>query len=237
VEHRIISRRNLSGPPGTKWLTTFNDLITLMMVFFVLLFAMSKGDMEKIKEFRSAIIQGFGVLEKKGEGSAGLIEVTRPPVPSGEEIREDSLPEAMRELIQKIDPLPEVALVHAEEGLVMRISGSIFFGSGSATINAGGVSLLKKIGGLISRLPNRIRIEGHTDNVPISTATFPSNWELSAARAVNIVKFLSDHMGVHPRRLSAVGYGESRPIKANDTPENRAMNRRVEMVLLKEKGK
>ena len=237
MEQRIASRRNLSGPPSAKWLTTFNDLITLMMVFFVLLFAMSKGDMEKIKEFRSAIIQGFGVLEKKGEGSPGLIETTNPPVTSGGKVRHDPVPEAMRELIQKVDALPEVALVPSEEGMVMRISGSIFFNSGSATINSGGVSFLQKIGGLISRLPNRIRIEGHTDNMPISTATFPSNWELSAARAVNIVKFLSDHTGVYPRRLSAVGYGESRPIKANDNPENRAMNRRVEIVLLKEKGK
>ena len=95
----------------------------------------------------------------------------------------------------------------------------------------------KKIGGVISRVPNAVCIEGHTDNVPITTQAFPSNWELSAARAVTIVKFLANRMDVYPRRLSAVGYGESRPIKPNDAPEHRAKNRRVEIVLLKEKGK
>jgi len=237
VEQRVGSRVGINSPPRVKWLTTFNDLITLMMVFFVLLFAMSKGDIEKIKQFRSAIIQGFGALDKKNEGSVGLIETTRPPVVSGRKVRNKVVPEAMRKMIEEIGALPEVALENTEHGMLIRIAGNIFFSSGSSTINPSGFSLLRKIGSLISQLPNRIRIEGHTDDVPISTETFPSNWELSAARAVNIVKFLSDRMNVYPRRLSAVGYGDSRPIKANDTAEGRALNRRVEIVLVENKGK
>ncbi len=236
MARRLGSRRTVDVPQSAKWLTTFNDLITLMMVFFVLLFAMSKGDMEKIKQFRSAIIQGFGVLDKKDQGTPGLIETTKPSVMTGGNARQNPVPEAMRELIQEVDALPEVEMVNAEKGMILRISGNILFSSGSASINPEGISLLKKIGASIRRLPNRVRIEGHTDNMPISTATFPSNWELSAARAVNIVKFLSDHTGVYPRRLSAVGYGESRPIRDNLTVQNRAMNRRVEIVLLKKKG-
>ncbi len=237
MEERIRSRGKTSSPSNVKWLTTFNDLITLMMVFFVLLFAMSQGDMAKIKKFRSAIIEGFGALEKKSNGSVGLIETTRPTMMSGSKTRKKAVPEALRDMIKEIDSLPEVETENAEKGMVIRIAGNILFDSGSDKINPGGISLLKKIGSLISRLPNRVRIEGHTDNVPISTETFPSNWDLSAARAVNIVKFLSDHMNVYPRRLSAVGYGESRPISANDTPANKALNRRVEIVLLEAKEK
>lgn len=237
VEQRFSSRGRISRAPNAKWLTTFNDLITLMMVFFVLVFAMSKGDMEKIKQFRSAVIQGFGTLEKKSVETDGLIEATRPQVKSGHKLQKKSVPEAMRDMIKAIDVLPEVETENSEKGLVLRIAGNIFFDSGSSMINPSGFSLLKKIGRLISQLPNRVRIEGYTDNVPIATEAFPSNWELSAARAVNIVKFLSDHMNVYPRRLSAVGYGDSRPIKSNNTPENRALNRRVEIVLLKDKGK
>jgi flagellar motor protein MotB len=151
-------------------------------------------------------------------------------------MRENSVPEAMRELVEKIDHLPEVELETLKKvwSCGFQVASFQF---GQRNHQSGRVSLLKKIGGLIRQLPNRVRIEGHTDNVPISTAMFPSNWELSAARAVNIVKFLSDHMGVYPRRLSAVGYGASRPIKANDTPENRAMNRRVEIDSAEGKGK
>jgi chemotaxis protein MotB len=237
VEQRVSSRGRISRTSNAKWLITFNDLITLMMVFFVLVFAMSKGDMAKIKQFRSAIIHGFGALEKKSVERNGLIEDTRPQMKSGDKLQKQSVPEAIRDMIEKIDALPEVETENSDKGLVIRIAGNIFFDSGSSMINPSGFSLLKKIGSLISQLPNRVRIEGYTDNVPIATEAFPSNWELSAARAVSIVKFLSDRMNVYPRRLSAVGYGESRPIKANDTPENRALNRRVEIVLLKDKGK
>jgi chemotaxis protein MotB len=237
VEQRVRNRGRISSLPSVKWLTTFNDLITLMMVFFVLLFAMSQGDMEKIKKFRSAIIEGFGALDKKSTGSVGLIETTRPKVMSGSKTRKKAVPEAIRDMIEEIDSLPDVETENAEKGMVIRIAGNVLFDSGSSKINPGGISLLKRIGSVISRLPNRVRIEGHTDNVPISTEAFPSNWDLSAARAVNIVKFLSDHMNVYPRRLSAVGYGESRPISANDTPANRALNRRVEIVLLAAEGK
>ncbi len=237
MAQRISRRGSISSLPGTQWLTTFNDLITLLMVFFVLIFAMSSGDMVKIKEFRSAIIRGFGALEKKGVGSVGLIETTRPTIISVQEESADSFPEAVHELVAEIDALPGVDSENTGRGVVIRIEGSILFNSGSATINPDAFSLLQKIGGVISRVPNSVCIEGHTDNVPITTQAFPSNWELSAARAVTIVKFLANRMDVYPRRLSAVGYGESRPVNPNDTPEHRAKNRRVEIVLLKEKGK
>ena len=236
VEQRLIRQRRMIQPPHAKWLTTFNDLITLLMVFFVLVFAMSKGDMAKIREFRSAIIQGFGSLNKKDLGNGGLLDDAKPIVTSGEKRQKNPVPESIRRIMEEIGAIPNVATENRDDGMVIRISGELLFESGSAAINPKSHPLLKKIGRLVTGLPNRIRIEGHTDNVPISTGKFPSNWELSAARSVNIVKFLLNRANVHPRRLSAVGYGESRPIRDNSTPENRALNRRVEIFLLKDPG-
>ncbi|MCF8130847.1 MAG: OmpA family protein [Deltaproteobacteria bacterium] len=234
MEQHIARRPRLSRPPTVNWLTTFNDLITLMMVFFVLVFAMGKGDTKKIRQFRLAVLNGFGVLEGKPVESNGLIEGTKPETASAKKTQGEPFPAAISSVLKEIAEMPDVETENHEKGMVIRISGKLFFDSGSSAINPGGHSLLKRVGQLISRLPNRVRVEGHTDDMPISTETFPSNWELSAARAVNIVKFLSDKMNVHPRRLSAVGYSDSRPLKPNNTPGNRASNRRVEIVLIRE---
>ncbi|MGD9150174.1 MAG: flagellar motor protein MotB, partial [Desulfobacterales bacterium] len=110
----------------------------------------------------------------------------------------------------------------------------ILFDFGKATINPAGHGLLAQLAKSIQQVPNAVRIEGHTDNVPIQTKRFPSNWELSVARAVNVVKYFAEAGKIDPRRLSAVGYGESRPLVANDTPANRQKNRRVEILLLTE---
>lgn len=236
MDQGLSRQRRTMQPPSAKWLTTFNDLITLMMVFFVLVFAMSKGDMVKMREFKSAITRGFGALNGKDVGNIGLINATKPQIITGEKTRKEAVPAAIQKIIEEIGAIPAVATENNENGLVIRISGGILFDSGSSRISPVGYPLLRKIGQLISRVPNRVRVEGHTDNVPISTGAFPSNWELSAARAVNILKFLLNETDIHPRRLSAVGYGASRPIEANDTPENKARNRRVEIFLQKDQG-
>ena len=236
MEQRLMRQRRIIQPPHAKWLTTFNDLITLMMVFFVLVFAMGTSDTAKIREFKSAIIQGFGALSNKDTGNGGLLDASKSEAIPGEKTIKDPVPEAIQKIMKEMGAMPEVSTENQEDGIVIRISGELFFESGSATINPKSYPLLRKIGRLMSGVSNRIRIEGHTDNVPISTGKFPSNWELSAARSVNILKFLLNQANVHPRRLSAVGYGESRPIKDNGTPENRALNRRVEIFLLKDPG-
>ena len=127
MAQRISRRGSISSPSGAQWLTTFNDLITLLMVFFVLIFAMSSGDMVKIKELRSAIIRGFGALEKKGVGSVGLIESTRPPIISVQEEPAGSFPEAVHELVDEIDALPGVDSENTERGVVIRIEGNVPF--------------------------------------------------------------------------------------------------------------
>ena len=127
----------------------------------------------------------------------------------------------------------EIVLLFSREGLVMRLSEQILFESGVASISPQALPLIEKIGMIVAKSNYRIRIEGHTDDVPIHTNTFPSNWELSTARAVNVLRYFVDHLHIDPQRLEAEGFSEYRPLVANDTPANRAKNRRVEVIFIR----
>ena len=130
--------------------------------------------------------------------------------------------------------LDEHVLVQVYEGkIIIQVRGKVLFGSGSAVLNREAAPILDQIAEVINEYGEyNVNIKGHTDNVPIRTAAFPSNWELSAIRATNVLKFLIDR-GIHPIRLTATGYGEVLPLVPNDSVENRAINRRVEFVLEK----
>ena len=121
-----------------------------------------------------------------------------------------------------------------QKGAYITFDDQLLFDLSKAEINPRGVKLLDAVADVLKDMPCSIRVEGHTDNIPIHTRRFPSNWDLSIARAVNVVKYLINIDGIRPSRLSAVGYGESRPLTTNDTPQNRSKNRRVEIVLVME---
>jgi chemotaxis protein MotB len=128
----------------------------------------------------------------------------------------------------------DIEVTHTDQGTRLSFENQVLFDFGRAAINPAGFIFLDKIADVLSKIPYAVRVEGHTDNVPIQTRRFPSNWELSVARAVNVVKYFAEVSNIDPKRLSAVGYGESRPVAANDSPSNRAINRRVEILLLTE---
>jgi len=233
-----MSRRRIKeeGESTTRWLTTFNDLVTLLMVFFVLLFTMATTDVAKLKQFQVSIMRGLGVLEK-GEGSPiGVIESFGDKGSNIGMLRGKMIPEGEQSINDYMESLKslkgtEVRLRGKDQ--VMSVEGRALFESGSADINPDAYPVLEELLKIIEAFSCPIRVEGHTDNVPILTEKFDSNWELSTARAVNIVKYFIDHGNVAPERLSAVGYGELRPLVPNDSPEHRAKNRRVEIVLVK----
>ena len=127
-----------------------------------------------------------------------------------------------------------ISVIYTEQGARLRFEDGVLFDFGRAEISAEGYAVLDKLAGGLKKMLYPIRVEGHTDNVPIHTRQFPSNWELSTARAVNVVKYFADTGRIDPQRLSAVGYGESKPLVASDSPQQRAKNRRVENVLIKE---
>jgi chemotaxis protein MotB len=230
-----------AGGNTMSWLTTFNDLVTLLMVFFVLLFTMSTIDTKKMKNFQYALQSGLGALNSGGRVSIS-VKNTQPIddmshiFTQAEELddgREQST-NGFRQLVEELQKLKSEYGINStlsEEGARIFFEDHLLFEFGGVDIDPQGLPMLDKIARVLKEVPFPIRVEGHTDNVPIRTRRFQSNWELSVARAVNVVKYFVDVNHIDPRRLSAVGYGESRPVAANTSPANRARNRRVEIVL------
>jgi chemotaxis protein MotB len=223
------------GKKGAEWLTTFNDLITLLMVFFVLLFTMSTIDVKKLKEVQFGLQSALGVLEGGQRVSVGVIEAPIPPDVESEttlEEIEEEVPDEIRDIVKAFDSEPEITATYTKKGVLITLSDTILFQFGMADINPESFPVLDKIAAVISETSKSVRVEGHTDNVPVvHSKRFPSNWELSIKRAVNVVKYFVRIGKIPPQRLSAVGYGESKPLFPNDTTEHRAANRRVEILL------
>ena len=146
-----------------------------------------------------------------------------------------SLQEAQEAIQKALDPeiqRREVAMSMRREGLVVSLKEMGFFDSGSATVRPGSLDAISRLAGVLRQRPENLRIEGHTDNIPIHTARFGTNWELSTARATDLIQLLITNYGISPSHLSAAGYSEFHPVASNDTPEGRAQNRRLDVVIL-----
>lgn len=142
--------------------------------------------------------------------------------------------EELESLSARLDFEGEVNLAFTKEGLVMRLSEKALFDSGVAAVSPEAYPLLGKIGAIIAKTAYFIRIEGHTDNLPIHTQVFPSNWELSTARAVNVLRYFIETHKIDPQRLAAVGFAEYQPLTSNNTQPNQSKNRRVEIIFIKQ---
>ncbi|NLM40784.1 MAG: OmpA family protein [Firmicutes bacterium] len=226
---RSRRRKDDSAVTGS-WLTTYSDMMSLLLAFFVLLFSFSVIDEHKFATFITAFQEYIGII---GEGQAAL-EQPGPLPMDYSDVGQRQLWELFEELVELIEQegLTGVQLDLQERGLVVRFAEQVFFDLGEATLKPEARETLRKLAGTLRSLPNPLRVEGHTDNLPINTPRFPSNWELSVHRATNVVRFLIEEEGFDPQKLSAAGYSEYRPLKPNDSAENRAMNRRVDIVIL-----
>lgn len=205
-------------PTHERWLVSYADFITLMFAFFAVMYASSTVDARKMASMVTSMQQVF-----KGRESA--------------EASADDLQALRRLLASEFGSDMQAGRMVVEQdgrGLVISIMESGSFGTGSAELPVEGQTLLTRIGRRLSSLSNAIRVEGHTDDVPIQTSRFASNWELSTARATRVVQVLARDTGVAPTRLSAAGYGEFHPRVPNDSPLNRSRNRRVDLVVLNE---
>ncbi len=215
-----------------RWLLTYSDLITLLLGLFVILYAMSKIDAGKYAEFVNAMEGVFGSSKGVMSGHAGVVQA---PVPSLVAERQKVIDE-LRSALHLDDKKLPISISYNERGITVHIMEEMLFASGSAEIISSSLVALDSLAMVLRGLGNDIRVEGHTDNVPINTALFPSNWHLSVARAVNVGYYLIQHHGLNPERVSVVGYSEYRPLVPNDSPENRARNRRVDIVILTGNG-
>ena len=211
----------------SKWLCTFNDMMNLLLTFFILILSMSKLDVGKVKEAVYSINVGFGVLNLGKKH----IEIFRPFVLPIEN-RHLSFEERKRRLATYINRIDNMHAEVTDEGVSVRLKEKLFFKTGMAEIQKKNYPSLKKLCSILQRSDCQIRVEGHTDDIPIDTERFPSNWELSVARAVNVVKYFISKGNISPERLSAAGYGDSRPLYPNVNDHNRELNRRVEIILI-----
>jgi chemotaxis protein MotB len=227
---------------STGWLTTFNDMVTLLMVFFVLMFSLSSIDSIKMADFQLALQSGLGLLREGKQISIAVQDSQLVKDMSHLNIQTQgrdgmsgpSMQQTVEIALESLDADIGIQVTYTEQGAHLSFEDGVLFDFGRAAISSEGYAVLDEIVEVVRKMPYPIRVEGHTDNVPIQTKRFPSNWELSTARAVNVVKYFAETGRIDPRRLSAVGYGESKPMVTNDSPRNRAKNRRVEIVLIKE---
>jgi chemotaxis protein MotB len=246
-----------------RWLITYADMITLLMVLFIVLYSISQVDLAKFRRLKEGVAGGFGGPAAAGalsggvgplEGGGGVFDsglsgtkaVTSAQAAqaaladaearsAGARQQRSVLQGAQTEIQRSLeeDGLGDTVKFRLESrGLVVTIvSDKVLFEPGQAELRSEGREVVNELAAAIGRLPNKLTVEGHTDNIPIS-GRYASNWELSTARATSVLRELIEHHRIAPARLSAAGYADERPVTGNDTAEGRAANRRVELVIL-----
>ncbi len=232
-------RRRRKEPEQSKsgeWLTTYSDMVTLLLTFFVLLFSFSEIDAQKFRSIMSSFQGGTGVLE--GGTTLEIEELDKLDEFDGI-LEEDleKLKDILEEYADSIGLGSQIVLSVEERGLVIRFMDNVLFDSGKADLKPESIEILKSIAEILNREEfeeRLIKIEGHTDTDPIIySRDFPTNWELSATRATNVLRYLVEEEGIEGSRVSSSGYSFYRPIAPNNTKENKAKNRRVDIVILR----
>lgn len=243
-----------------RWLVSYADFITLLFAVFVVLYAMSQSDKKKVVEVMQSMQSAFG-MSTAGAPSPKVNVIPSQPVNIMPSLKPElstnpaasrrttasgrtktkaedkdfrQLKSAVEAYLIKQGAQNKVEVSINRRGLVVSLKEAGFFNSGQAFLKQDSYDVLDTIVEAMVPYSNPIRVEGHTDNLPISTSQFPSNWELSTARATNVLKYLIKSRDIEPEKISAAGFGEFRPVADNTTPENRAKNRRVDLVLLSE---
>ena len=238
-----------------RWLVSYADFITLLFAVFVVLYAMGQSDKKKVEEVMKSIQESFGMANAgatapkinviasqqitvipslKPEMRTAPME--RPQSGRGKIRAEEKdfrqIKAAIEAYLVKQGAKDKVSLEITRRGLIVSLKEVGFFDSGQADIKPEAYELINTIAEAVTQYNNPLRLEGHTDNIPISTGQFPSNWELSTARATHALKYLMKNFDIEANKISATGYAEFRPLAGNETSEGRAKNRRVDLVMV-----
>jgi chemotaxis protein MotB len=242
--------------PDERWLLTYADMITLLMALFIVMWAVSAVNTGKFEQLKVSLREAFShkavleadrsILQSSGSPSSAftIVPADLPPRAAVNQmfrkVEQESLERVQRQ-IQAAAAAEGVAQSIRtridERGLVVRVlTDKVLFDPGYANVRAEGHTLLQRVARTLDTVPNRLRVEGNTDSTPISSSAFPSNWELSAARATAVLEVLR-RSGVPERRLSVAGYAAERPVATNQTSAGRAMNRRVDIVVLRKESR
>jgi len=237
----------MEGAP--MWMATFGDMMSLLLCFFVLLLSFANLDVVKFRDMLGSMKDAFGVqTQTAGEFAAhstapielvetekkSVIELDPQAVPPPKAKMDEELLEKVEKFIGASGLDGVVEAVPGERGVTIRTKGTLMFETASDTLRLEAAPVLNEIAQLAVRYDYQIAVEGHTDDVPIHTERFPSNWELSAARAVAGARYLIERGGVGPERVSATGRAHTRPLTRDATPQAKAKNRRLEFVFYHE---
>lgn len=228
------------GAPG--WMVTFSDLVTLILVFFILLFSMSQIDMIKFKaiteSFREQVFDFYPSVIPLENPPSGLdVDIPEKDKEQGmdeQKTAEESLQNLLIEVQSFLtkNGLDDVIIANrTERGVVLVLPEQVLFDPGEAILLGDSYEFLDKVGELLGKIPNLVKVEGHTDDIPMSSYRYPSNWELSAARSSSVIRYLSENHQLDSNRFIAVGYADTRPVVSNSDTENRKKNRRVEIII------
>jgi chemotaxis protein MotB len=241
-----IKRREEEHENHERWLVSYADFITLLFAFFVVMYAISTLNEGKYRVLSDALVMAFRhdrVVTPETTGMAPINRTTATPLPQPlrpkvvDPLRKEQerklldLASKIKEALAPLVKTGQVRLTQLPKGIAVEISASVLFAPGQATLQPDSISALEAVAQVLSTTPDPVQVEGHTDNLPIASAQFPSNWELASARASSVVRLFVTS-GVNPARLTATGYADNRPVESNDTPEGRARNRRVTLLII-----
>ncbi|MCX7672841.1 MAG: flagellar motor protein MotD [Thiobacillaceae bacterium] len=232
-----------------RWLVSYADFITLLFAFFVVMYAISSINEGKYRVLSDSLVQAFREaptsdrLVDLGRRHPELLDGSGRPIGKAQvhhavaPAETERMKRVARDVWSAMAPLIEegrVRVTQSARGLTVEINASVLFATGEAVLQPSSIAALTAVARVLAQVDNPIQIEGHTDNVPIRSPHYPSNWELSSARAGSVVRLFAEH-GVAPARMVAIGYADNRPIDTNATPEGRARNRRVNILILHER--
>ncbi|MGD8991740.1 MAG: flagellar motor protein MotB [Desulfobacterales bacterium] len=220
------------GESGPGWEIVYSGFILILLCFFIMLCSFSTMEEAKVTQFLRSFSNAVSFLPGGIQLESGSVILPESPGMVSSRSEMAKLSEHLKLLSNRFNLKDEIKVLLSEEGLVMRLPEQTLFESGVATISPEALPLLEKVGAIIAQTHYLIRIKGHTDNVPIHTFLFPSNWELSTARAVNVLRYFIERHQIDSQRMSAEGFAEFQPLAANDSTENRAKNRRVEVIFI-----
>jgi chemotaxis protein MotB len=229
-----------------RWLLTYADMITLLMLFFIILYAMSNINTEKYSQLAQALASVFNggeftIFDQNITGGAGVL----PGVTSGQKVEsrgagkrqgtggQSTLQTQALSSLQNLVKSGRVRLVPTDRGFAISLTSDLYFATASAELGAEAMPVLQEVSDFLARIPNSVIVEGHTDSVAPDPKKWASNWQLSGERAISVLQALEDY-GVQSERLSASEFGDTRPVQSNDTPEGRSYNRRVDIVIVEQ---
>ncbi len=239
-----VKRKKKEKKGAPVWMVSWSDMTTLLLTFFIIMISFAEIEGKDFFLVLSSFRGSLGMFQGGYSLSAGKLEElgqNMQNLPSTQ--KGSALAKSYKKAVSIFKPelrAKKVRVYEDERGLVITLSADAFFDPGSARLRDDIRPVLKKVSVVLNSVPNFVRIEGHTDARPVAPANakrgYETNWELSAARGVNVLRYLYEEEGVVEKRLSAAAYGEQRPLDFNATPEGRAFNRRVDIVVLRDKG-